>query len=40
MAARVRQSAGGIGQDNREVYRDRLRLSEREIERLARDKVI
>ena len=38
--ARLRHAAGDIGQDNREVYRDWLGLSDREIERLTETKVI
>lgn len=36
----LRNSAGDIGQDNREVYLDWLGLSEAQLEQLARDKVI
>ncbi len=38
--AQLRHSAGGVGQDNREVYRDWLGLSEQQIERLTQKKVI
>lgn len=38
--AQLRHSAGDVGQDNREVYRDWLGLSEGEIERLTHRKVI
>ena len=37
---RMRHAAGDIGQDNREVYRDWLGLSDQEIERLTERKVI
>ncbi|MDI4238411.1 CaiB/BaiF CoA-transferase family protein [Bradyrhizobium sp. Arg237L] len=38
--AQLRHSAGDVGQDNREVYRDWLGLSEQQIERLTQKKVI
>jgi crotonobetainyl-CoA:carnitine CoA-transferase CaiB-like acyl-CoA transferase len=38
--AQLRHAAGDVGQDNREVYRDWLGLSEREIEELTEKKVI
>ncbi|QIO33375.1 CaiB/BaiF CoA transferase family protein [Bradyrhizobium sp. 1(2017)] len=38
--ARLRHAAGDIGQDNREVYRDWLGLSDQEIEQLTQRKVI
>jgi crotonobetainyl-CoA:carnitine CoA-transferase CaiB-like acyl-CoA transferase len=38
--ARLRNSAGDVGQDNREVYQDWLGLSEQQIEQLSRNKVI
>lgn len=37
---KLRHSAGEVGQDNEEIYRGSLGLSEIEIERLRRDKVI
>jgi crotonobetainyl-CoA:carnitine CoA-transferase CaiB-like acyl-CoA transferase len=36
----LRNSAGDVGQDNREVYQGWLGLSEEQIERLARKNVI
>jgi crotonobetainyl-CoA:carnitine CoA-transferase CaiB-like acyl-CoA transferase len=38
--ARLKTSAGDIGQDNREIYQRWLGLSEAEIDRLAELKVI
>ena len=38
--ARSRTSAGGLGQDNREVYRDWLGLSEQQTEQLASKNII
>jgi crotonobetainyl-CoA:carnitine CoA-transferase CaiB-like acyl-CoA transferase len=38
--ARSRNSAGGLGQDNREVYRDWLGLSEQQTEQLASKNII
>lgn len=38
--ARIRHSAGDLGQDNREVFQDWLGLTEQQIERLADDGVI
>ncbi|WP_454633022.1 hypothetical protein [Bradyrhizobium cenepequi] len=38
--AQLRHSAGDVGQDNHEVYRDWLGLSEQQIERLTQKKVI
>lgn len=37
---RMRNAAGDVGQDNREVYRDWLGLSEQQIEQLTQRKVI
>ncbi|MCK1572877.1 CoA transferase [Bradyrhizobium sp. 174] len=39
-SAQLRHSAGDVGQDNREVYQGWLGLSDIELERLGRDKVI